>query len=126
MTRVEELRKEIRNKMDEFRGAKSTEEKTKVFDSIKELEKELRMEEELNGIDLGKDPEPTPVPAPVKDKGKVSVIHAMVKQVKGQPLSEEEIQAIKNTVTGEDNIQIKELSTQIRELLRDKDRKSVV
>ena len=98
MTRVEELRKEIRNKMDEFRGAKSTEEKTKVFDSIKELEKELRMEEELNGIDLGKDPEPTPVPAPVKDKGKVSVIHAMVKQVKGQSLSEEEIQAIKKTL----------------------------
>lgn len=121
MTRIEELKKSIRNKMDEFRDAKSTEEKTKVFDAIKELEKELRMEEELNGIDLGSEPQPAPTPAPVKDKNKVSVIHAMVKQVKNQPLSDEEIQAIKNTVTGEENIQIKELSTQIRELLRDKD-----
>ena len=53
MTRIEELKKEIRNKMDEFRGAKSTEDKTKVFNAIKALESELRMEEELNGIDLG-------------------------------------------------------------------------
>ena len=100
MTRIEELKKSIRNKMDEFRDAKSTEEKTKVFDAIKELEKELRMEEELNGIDLGSEPTPapTPVPAPVKDKNKVSVIHAMVKQVKNQPLSEEEVKAIKKRV----------------------------
>lgn len=121
MTRVEELRKEIRNKMDEFRGAKSTEEKTKVFDSIKALEKELRMEEELNGIDLGSEPTPAPVPTPAPKNEKVSVIHAMVKQVKNQPLTDAEVKAIKNTVDGEDNIQIKELSTQIRELLRDKD-----
>ena len=120
MTRIEELKKEIRNKMDEFRGAKSTDDKTKVFNAIKALESELRMEEELNGIDLGAAaPKADPVPAPQNEK--VSVIHAMVKQVKNQPLSEGELQAIKNAVTGEDNIHIKELSTQIRELLRHKD-----
>lgn len=121
MTRIEELKKEIRNEMDKFRAAKSTEEKTKVFDSIKALEKELRMEEELNGIDLGSEPTPAPVPTPAPKNEKVSVIHAMVKQVKNQPLTDAEVKAIKNTVNGEDNIQIKELSTQIRELLRDKD-----
>ena len=120
MTRIEELKKEIRNKMDEFRGAKSTDDKTKVFNAIKALESELRMEEELNGIDLGAAaPKADPVPAPQNEK--VSVIHAMAKQVKNQPLSEGELQAIKNAVTGEDNIHIKELSTQIRELLRHKD-----
>ena len=79
------------------------------------------MEEELNGIDLGSEPTPAPVPTPAPKNEKVSVIHAMVKQVKNQPLTDAEVKAIKNTVDGEDNIQIKELSTQIRELLRDKD-----
>ena len=42
MTRIEELKKEIRNKMDEFRGAKSTDDKTKVFNAIKALESEWK------------------------------------------------------------------------------------
>lgn len=119
MTRIEELKLEIRNKMEQFKTATTVEDKTTVFNAIKNLEKELRMEEELNGIDLSSNPECEPIPGPQNKK--VSVIHAMVKQVKNQPLSAEETQAIKNAVTGEDNIHIKELSTQIRELLRDKD-----
>lgn len=116
MTRIEELKQELKNKLDEIKNL-TGKEKVKKFEEIKALQSDIEIEEQLNQVNI----DPTPAPVPAEPKNKVSLIHAMVKQVKGMPLNNEERIAIDNAVTGEDNIHIKELSIQIRELLRDKD-----
>ena len=53
------------------------------------------------------------------NKKEASFIHAWAKNAMGKPLTEEEDRVLKNTISGEENVQIKELSTKVKELLRE-------
>ena len=53
------------------------------------------------------------------NKKEASFIHAWAKNAMGKPLTEEEDRVLKNAISGEENVQIKELSTKVKELLRE-------
>jgi HK97 family phage major capsid protein len=52
-------------------------------------------------------------------KEEASFIHAYAKSVMGKPLTEAEDRVLKNAISGEENVQIKEISTRVKELLRE-------
>ena len=52
-------------------------------------------------------------------KEEASFIHAYAKSVMGKPLTEAEDRVLKNALSGEENVQIKEFSTKVKELLRE-------
>lgn len=52
-------------------------------------------------------------------KEEASFIHAYAKSILGKPLSDAEDKVLKNAISGEENVQIKELSTKVKELLRE-------
>lgn len=52
-------------------------------------------------------------------KEKASFIHAYAKSVMGKPLTDAEDRVLKNALSGEENVQIKEFSTKVKELLRE-------
>ena len=55
----------------------------------------------------------------LENKKEASFIHAWAKNAMGKPLTEEEDRVLKNAISGEENVQIKELSTKVKELLRE-------
>ncbi|MTP79643.1 phage major capsid protein [Turicibacter sanguinis] len=85
--------------------------KKEEIKKYKEIEASLKNEfENQNANDDSAQP---------KNKTEVSLIHAWAKQTMGRQLTDEEETVLKNVVAGEEHIQIKELSTRIRELLRE-------
>lgn len=52
-------------------------------------------------------------------KEEASFIHAYAKSIMGKPLTDAEDKVLKNAISGEENVQIKELSTRVKELLRE-------
>ena len=85
--------------------------KKEEIKKYKEIEASLKNEfENQNANDDSTQP---------KNKTGVSLIHAWAKQTMGKQLTDEEENVLKNAVAGQEHIQIKELSTRVRELLRE-------
>lgn len=55
----------------------------------------------------------------LENKKEASFIHAWAKNAMGKTLTEEEDRVLKNAISGEENVQIKELTTQVKESLRE-------
>lgn len=124
MNKVMELERELetlKNNAETLKNEGKIDEAFEVVNSIKakkeEIAKAKAIEDELlenKGVDEGMKNK-----GPENKKEEVSFIHAYAKSIMGKPLTDAEDKVLKNAISGEENVQIKELSTRVKELLRE-------
>lgn len=120
MLKSQEIAQQITNKMEEIKNL-AGEEKQALFAEIKNLKADLDIQREVEAMTLEEAPaiENKVVAPVVENKGEeVSLLKAMIKNAKKTPLTQREAEVIQNAVTGEEHIELKELSTRIHEYLR--------
>lgn len=123
MNRVMELERELeslKNKVEALNNEGKVDEAFEMVNSIKSKKEEIEKAKAIEAELLENKGDGTMENNVVLEnkKEQVSFIHAYAKAVMGKPLAEAEDKAIKNAITGEENIHIKELSTKVKELLR--------
>lgn len=114
---IEELKNSIKSLQNEGKIEEAYSKLTDLENAKKELKiaQELEQEELENAKIVDKKGE-------IKEmQNEVSLLKTMIKNVKGVKLSSEEIEVYQNAVTNPEAIELKELSTAIRDLLRHQD-----
>lgn len=123
MNKIMELERELenlKNNAESLKNEGKLDEALKIVDSIKDKKEEIKkakaIEEELlenEGVEnMGNK-------VLENKKEEVSFIHVYAKSIIGKPLTDAEDRVLKNAISGEENVQIKELSTTVKELLRE-------
>ncbi|MDI9216003.1 phage major capsid protein [Clostridium tertium] len=123
MNKIMELERDLeslKNNAESLKNEGKLDEALKVVDSIKDKKEEIKkakaIEEELLENEGMENMENKVLE---NKKEEVSFIHAYAKSVMGKPLTDAEDRVLKNAISGEENVQIKELSTTVKELLRE-------
>lgn len=123
MNKIMELERELenlKNNAETLNNEGKIDEAFELVNSIKEKKEEIAKAKAIEAELLENKGDVENMENKVLENNKkASFIHAWAKNVMGKPLTEEEDRVLKNVITGEENVQIKELSTRVKELLRE-------
>lgn len=122
MNKVMELERELeelRNKASALKEEKKFDEAFEFVEPINAKKEEIVKAKAIEAALLEEGDGEVMENKVLENKKEASFIHAWAKNTMGKTLTEEEDRVLKNAISGEENVQIKELSTKVKELLRE-------
>lgn len=120
-TEISNSIEELKNSIKSLQNEGKIEEAYNKLSDLDNLKKELEIAQELEQEEL-ENSKIVDKKGEIKEmQNEVSLLKTMIKNVKGVKLSSEEIEVYQNAVTNPEAVELKELSTAIRDLLRHQD-----